>query len=141
MFPNNVAVISAERANLSEGVNALRTHQLRIMLEGLSLRYWPVIGKYEGVVENSFMVECPLEQALRLARTFEQDTVLWLDGQNTGLYAADGSYMHPGNLAGMSVNGPETDYYSMVRLGDTLVKFAIPIAFDIKLPVALSLAQ
>ncbi len=133
MLPAPIAIISAEKATLTEAENSRRTLDLQLRLQFTDIPFYPVIGRYGGASERSFAVRCSLQEAINLGWVFDQESVLWINGAETGLYYTDG-HMHPGNADAISVDGPEEDYYSVAMIDGKPVKFAVPIDFDTTVP-------
>lgn len=119
------AVISAERATLSEEENAGRTEGLRSYLTRLGLNPRPVEGIYGGTRETSFLVFHTVpEVAIRIGAAFDQESVLTA----RGLEYCDGSGFLPS--AGLYV-GTDPLNASTVRADDgTRLRFVSDIRWD-----------
>ena len=74
-----LVVLSAERAELSDGENRDRTRQLFKSLEHAGAAFMPVEGRYEGMHESGFVVilnaAFSLSHAIELAERYNQDSV------------------------------------------------------------------
>lgn len=87
----------------------------------------PVEGNYgKPVTENSFFVPGMTNaEALKYGKMFDQESVL----TPKGFIYQNGTY-HPADLKNISFDKNMTEYYSKINIGDTSVKFSIPINFD-----------
>ncbi len=104
------AIISAERAELSDEENAERTQALAGQLNGLSLSYVPTCGAWRGTREHGFLVllyemgpKWPrdggkrlitdAEALVELAFMYEQDSILVAMDGGAHLIGADGEHL------------------------------------------------
>lgn len=79
-------ILSAERSCYAEDVNQHRTDQLAVQIIARDHDSAPVLGCYENACERSFLLLCEhgeddaaYSDALRLARRYGQDAVLYVD--------------------------------------------------------------
>ena len=95
-------IISAERPERGEAINADLTAQLLSQLEARSLYPKTVIGKYNGRSEVAYLVVLPgngrygaaLSLLVQLATRYGQDTVLYVDSnRQAALYAPVSGWM------------------------------------------------
>ena len=83
-------VLSAEQDNRPADENARRTSQLRRELTNHTRYVAPVVGSYEGVQENSFLVAVDRSDGLttrdveEIARSFGQESILVLSRADDG---------------------------------------------------------
>ena len=78
--------------------NAALDQKLKTMLKQSGLGYFQQIGSYKGVDEISYVVSSNkldnadlLKQGLQLGKAFEQDSILFYDGEEARLHYQDGS--------------------------------------------------
>lgn len=74
-----VFIISACLTKHGVSDNDEATDELRGELEFMELSHKEVRGCYEGVEERSFVVNCSIQDALKLGADYSQDSVLHLD--------------------------------------------------------------
>lgn len=128
-LPARFAVLSAQKSSLTHGENVARTDRLAEELDRRGLPHFRALGFYDGDLERSFVVETDLATARELGALFDQESILWMDGKDSGLYFTDGRLAPQDGP--VSMNGPETDYFTMAFFPNgTSVKFAVPINFD-----------
>ena len=91
-----IAIISAEKAGLTEGDNLQRTYSLKEDLEALGLPYKAVLGMFEGTKEQSFVVVIKDHNQLfilsDLAEKYNQDSILYRN-EYEDTYLLDGFNM------------------------------------------------
>lgn len=94
----------------------------------------PILGKFEGIAENSFLVpNLTADDALLFARQFNQEAV----AHNSGFIHFDGSFeprIPDNNVFGVKYEDPDSDYFSALRTKDgKLTAFKVDYNFDLRL--------
>ena len=94
----------------------------------------PILGKFEGIAENSFLVpNLTADDALLFARQFNQEAV----AHNSGFIHFDGSFeprIPDNNVFGVKYEDPDSDYFSALRTNDgKLTAFKVDYNFDLRL--------
>lgn len=82
-------ILSAQCADLSDDINLWRTASMRRQLHNSALLgpVLPVLGKYNGIEERSFLVFLPggnehraaFDELLRIAARWQQESILYVD--------------------------------------------------------------
>lgn len=112
---NNMhAIISAHLSTQGERTNYIRTMGIKGLLEASGLTFEPAKGMFQGVEEDSFVVQCKDFQEVGvvfgLAEVYQQESVLLLDSRNRAfLLGTDKSLTSLGYMY-QSENKPEGDY-------------------------------
>ena len=87
-------------------------------LESRGYQVVPILGKFEGIAENSFLVpKLTADDALAFAKDFNQAAV----AHSAGFIYFDGSYVPRNannNVFGVKYEDPESDYFSALRTKD-----------------------
>jgi hypothetical protein len=94
----------------------------------------PILGKFEGIAENSFLVpNLTSDDALLFAREFNQEAV----AHSSGFIHFDGSFeprRPENNVFGVNYEDKESDYFSALRTKDgKLTAFKVDYNWDVRL--------
>jgi len=94
----------------------------------------PILGKFEGIAENSFLVpNLTSDDALLFAREFNQEAV----AHSSGFIHFDGSFeprRPENNVFGVNYEDKESDYFSALRTKDgKLTAFKVDYNWDLRL--------
>lgn len=94
----------------------------------------PILGKFEGIAENSFLVpNLTADDALLFAREFNQEAV----AHSSGFIHFDGSFeprMPDNNVFGVKYEDKDNDYFSALRTKDgELTAFKVDYNWDLRL--------
>src|SRR5665213_1791863 len=92
----NAAYISAQKSGLPAHVNALRHAALGLDLQRADMTLEQAIGVYQGVRENSYIIAYAFNLAYieRLARQYQQESVLYVSGGMAALQFLDREYRY-----------------------------------------------
>ena len=123
------AVVSACKSHLDPAENMQRHLEMVLTLrdELGYLEYYQVRGMYDGMEEMSVLIpHMSRDDAVKLGKLYQQESVLI--GSEGLVYVDSGDVVPP--TGRVSINGDETDYYSVVTLPNgEVLKFAVELAF------------
>ena len=107
-------IISACKANLERYINKDRTEALARDLEQAGFAAIPIVGRFEGVTEDSFLVVAPANTAdtvhaelLLLAQWYDQDSILLIAENDRAAYFVNPNtnhHAHAGSFERILIN-------------------------------------
>jgi hypothetical protein len=100
-----VAIISAEKPYLDPGLNAARTQILEQQLHETKTNYKRVHIVENGQAAVAFLVNTSIEDALTIARDFDQSKMIYVDSNRfTTSHSAEGGFRRLGELRAISAS-------------------------------------
>lgn len=122
------AILSAEKADMTEPQKAFASAQLFADLIERGYRPIPAKGVYGGAQERSFLVPgMKVDEALELGKKYSQESVLIPEG----LLDTNTRVIKPADLSRIDFSpGPEAEAFTELEVGGAPTRFAVPIDFE-----------
>lgn len=119
-------MISAEVSSLTKDINLGRTRYLKHALKSLGLVPRPILGRYKGIDEDSFLIETSPESASSvskalqdLALRFDQECFLALSGSKASLIDRNGNHIGSLTLVQDTLEDSRPDHdHTAIKIGN-----------------------